>query len=771
MNQSVYLDLFKIGLKPIPLIWSATERVAKSHVIEHSTITAESYNESNYQTFLPANHKEKEVNGIGLKLFPPFGMIDFDLKNTSNKSLYTQWVKAVSSIDDDILSKVCIEKTRNNGFHVYIKYKGLTSKSSLAREENGEECIAIYTGGVLSYCAPTPGYEITHNSFTDIEELTADEFDILTSCAISFNKYEEKYTQTSNLLITYPLEYETQCLLFDRNITDEAFTQLINDMGLYAADNYHYKPKDKFTAFLRRGSKAVYSAKVYYGTKNLQLFTSSIAGYPHFQDRVSKDDTAWNLSPSRIIYYKNDRDWTATLEEIKLICDSIGIEVVQNQPITNQSIILPERLKFPYDIFPDEILNFINANHIQHEYLAGAALGVVSTMIGNSATLLANGNYFVKPILYMAIVAPPGASKTPALKAMFSNLEACDAHYYAEFLKEKKEYREQTAAYKNQQKGGSLKEPLPPKLQQFLIKDSTIEMVIKILSYNPDGCCILADELSGFLKRFNRYGENDEVQKWLELWSGSPVLMQRISRDEDKVQKPFCSIIGGIQPGVLESLSSQDNEHNGFYHRFLFVYPEPQKKPDWNYYEIPAPIITDLENYYQKLFNARAYNRTYKLTTDANLMYAEWFNYKNRKYNHATQDNVKGVIAKYQDYCLRFALIIQYMHDGDIYNLWVSKTSVERAIRLTEYFLGNMHKSMKILAPVTPVDKLQDNKLEYYRALPDSFTPAKAISISETFGIKSDYCRVLLNRWSQGNDKILTKTGDTKNTIYDKIFV
>jgi hypothetical protein len=51
---------------------------------------------------------------------------------------------------------------------------------------------------------------------------------------------------------------------------------------------------------------------------------------------------------------------------------------------------------------------------IQHDYLAAGILGAIATAIGNTAVLKVMEDYFIKPIIYMAIVAPPGASKTPA---------------------------------------------------------------------------------------------------------------------------------------------------------------------------------------------------------------------------------------------------------------------------------------------------------------------------------------------------------------------
>ncbi len=51
--------------------------------------------------------------------------------------------------------------------------------------------IALYTGGSLSYCDPTPGYKMFHNELTDLDDLTDDQFDILMSCAQTFDKYVE----------------------------------------------------------------------------------------------------------------------------------------------------------------------------------------------------------------------------------------------------------------------------------------------------------------------------------------------------------------------------------------------------------------------------------------------------------------------------------------------------------------------------------------------------------------------------------------------------
>ena len=92
MNLDRFIDLFKLGLKPIPLIWDAETKSATSHCIEHGKVTAENYTETTFSNFI---NDVSKANGIALKLFPPFGCIDFDLKNTDDKGVFNGWMKAV----------------------------------------------------------------------------------------------------------------------------------------------------------------------------------------------------------------------------------------------------------------------------------------------------------------------------------------------------------------------------------------------------------------------------------------------------------------------------------------------------------------------------------------------------------------------------------------------------------------------------------------------------------------------------------------------------
>jgi len=272
-------------------------------------------------------------------------------------------------------------------------------------------------------------------------------------------------------------------------------------------------------------------------------------------------------------------------------------------------------------------------------------------------------------------------------------------------------------------------------------------MVVKILSFNKGGCALVADELIGFLNRMNQYKAGDEVQKWLSMWSGDSILLQRITRNENKVEEPFCTIIGGIQPGVLESLSKDDNAHNGFYHRFLFIYPEPQQKTSWEQITVAKHLSDNFKQIFFDLIHLRKEDKaTYYLSHEANLLYKQWFDNKNTKYNNAQSDHIKGIIAKYQDYCLRFALIIQVCEDVNERTYEIRTASIERAIRLTEYFLSNMHKALKLLNPDNPVEQLIGINEKLYKLLPTHFTTKTIVTIASTLNIKESSAKVFLKR-------------------------
>lgn len=747
MNINIFKELVKIGLKPLPIKWDSNTKVASSHIIAHSTILESEWNETTLDQWIDLIDN---ANGIALKLFAPFGTIDFDTKNEDGTVSFNDWLQIIEATNPDVLRKVCIESTRNKGFHVYIKYPKLTHKITLAASETGKEVIAVYTGGLLSYCAPTPGYDMFHNSFEDLEELTDDEYDLLISTGSLFNKYKDEINNTF-FPVEYPQQYENACLLFDKEISDEAFEEMLNQLSLYESRDFRHKSKDKFTAYLRKGSLTNYSAKVYFSSRKLLLFTTSIQGYPSWADGKGNGDRSWVLTPSRIIYYKNNKDWKKTIDEIQCIADSIGIEI--NQHPIEQQPISKDRMQFPYDVFPTAIEDYIKSHKIQNEYIAGFMLSAISTAIGNTCYLEALQGYKLRTNLYMAIVAHSGGGKSPAMGIAYNYLKNLDDDNYRSYRHKVAEYNEELARVDKKDKNKSL--PVKPILRQMIIDDATIETVINVLQYNPKGCCLVADELAGFIKRMSQYKDGDDAQKWLQMWSSETVFQQRVTVEERKVIDYSMGIVGGIQPGIMEILSKNDNQYNGFYHRFLFVFPESEPKPAFDVVSCPEHIKQEVDSIFDRLliFRGNEIKDKYTLSNDAITLYKAWHDYKNLYYNRSQDENAKGIIAKYQAYCLRFALILQCCDDLDNRTFVVEQSAVERAIRLTEYFLGNMLKSLKILSPETPLDNLKKPYDSIYRELTEGFSTKTAIEMGAKYNVKPPAIKM----WLKNNKDLFQK--------------
>ncbi|MBL7739364.1 MAG: AAA family ATPase [Chitinophagaceae bacterium] len=327
IQLSTLKDLYDKGFFPVPVSWDSENRVAKQHP-KHEANSRPDFSsiERMYNEVFP-------VSGMALKLFGPKAMFDFDLKNSPDKTIYESWLRIVEASYPDILRKLCIEKTRSAGYHVYFHCDGVKEKTMLARSAEGEELISIYTGGLLSYCDPTPGYGLIHNDFADIEPLTEDEFSFLCEIAIRFNRYIPKPGDyTPGTRTNYPDEHDYLLKHFDRVCPDDLFLNFILEIDLIATNQKRFKDGKTYYYYLRKGSAAKYSAKVCFAPKLLLIFSASFTGFPTYHTRQGKDDKEWNLTPAKLLYYLLEKDWDKTTKRIKELYRLHNIPLPEQMP-------------------------------------------------------------------------------------------------------------------------------------------------------------------------------------------------------------------------------------------------------------------------------------------------------------------------------------------------------------------------------------------------------------------------------------------------------
>lgn len=204
--------------------------------------------------------------------------------------------------------------------------------------------------------------------------------------------------------------------------------------------------------------------------------------------------------------------------------------------------------------------------------------------------------------------------------------------------------------------------------------DTTTQAVAPVHVNNPKGLGLFRDEISGFIKDFNRFSANGgDREFWTESYNGNQYTVDR-KTDEDDHSIPHCaiSIVGGIQPKKL-SLLTQDDDEDGFYERFLFIWPEPAELVD------PIDIIED-----ERLSKAFETLQRLEMPTDGNGDYVpkkvplspgaidelRLFRQEMRKKASEQQTNEKtlqtsgllgNVLGKMAGTAMRLSLVFEYL--------------------------------------------------------------------------------------------------------------
>lgn len=418
-------------------------------------------------------------------------------------------------------------------------------------------------------------------------------------------------------------------------------------------------------------------------------------------------------------------------------------------PFTPTDDDRPKAQGFPVHVLPEGlqwIITNLNATiGFPMDYTGAAILFALSVAIGTSARITPKRGWFECAILWLALVGRPGANKTHPLSMMLRPLNLRDRESVHRHGIELREYER---ALKQARQEGSPEAPLEPECEQHLVSDTTPEALVEVLRINPRGVGMYRDELAAWVADFNRYSGGSEVQFFMSTWSGQASRVNRVKRKRPLyVDRPFVSVCGTIQPGVLGRLVADGRGSNGFVDRILFAYPEVQEVPAWSEAEPDGQVAEYWQAYVQRLISIPppdegAEPLLLTFTLDAKRLWAEHhakLKVEIDGFNRDGDEARAGHRTKMLSYTLRLALILMLARwaEGEDHAipLQVDTPSLAAAIALVDYFTSTADKVLFSLHDSTPVDELSGRKLKLYRALPPSFTTAKAIVIADGLGI------------------------------------
>jgi putative DNA primase/helicase len=283
----------------------------------------------------------------------------------------------------------------------------------------------------------------------------------------------------------------------------------------------------------------------------------------------------------------------------------------------SSSAPLPETPLFPTDALPAAARRFVEVGAVAigcaPDLLALPVLAVLSAGIGASRVVEIKRSWREGATLFVAVVASPGQMKTPAANAARGPVLKRQAEKRQEFRAKKVEHecemREWKAQCRDSRSTGETEPPPPPEptMERTYADDTTVESLVGILEDNPRGVLIYKDELTGWVRGMDQYkagGKGADRQHWLSIWSNQAIMVDRKSRQGDPtyVERPWVSLVGGIQPAMLPELGG--SMQDGLLDRFLFAFPK-HSHTDLSDVEIGVDTEAEYASLYAKLSSLR----------------------------------------------------------------------------------------------------------------------------------------------------------------------
>ncbi|APG65926.1 hypothetical protein LPB136_11370 [Tenacibaculum todarodis] len=381
------------------------------------------------------------------------------------------------------------------------------------------------------------------------------------------------------------------------------------------------------------------------------------------------------------------------------------------------------------------------------DYLSAGILSNVATAMGSNFRL-DNGSYDSQPILWLVIVGQSGGGKTHPLNFAKKPIEEKDKQNYLVFQTSMKKYNA-----RDDKKGNK------PSYVKSILSDFTPEKLAENLQHNEKGVLIFKDELIGWIKSFDQYRKGADQQLYLELFNGGTLSVDRVSKPSIRVEKTNVNVLGGIQPSALKDMAKNNRNDDGFLARFLFVYPIKSKPNLFSGNKIQSKHTDGYKKFIHDIYNAD--NINLKASSSQIKIYQKWQHKKVKQYHN--DDSQSKIQAKLQTYVWRLALIIEIMEQANCnkFTNTISDTSIEKAIKLAEYFRMTAIKVYDKISPSSPLDSLPKNKADLYKALPKKFKRSEVLPIIEEHNIKGG----TINRFLSNNELFIRLDG---NGNYEK---
>ena len=293
------------------------------------------------------------------------------------------------------------------------------------------------------------------------------------------------------------------------------------------------------------------------------------------------------------------------------------------------------------------INHFADVYQCPREFVTTTLFTIVSTFCGKHITIF-DGKYKNHPNLWICHVADSGCNKSSPTKKMMEPLS-----------KENGRRLENYKALREEQKNSSDMEE--PTFHPLLVSDITPEALFMVMDDNrneDNGLLLYRDELKGFIDDMGRYNNSGEISSYLSIWDGTPISITRKTQTPIYIERPFLSMIGGIQPDIIHKSFTEEMASVGFTQRWLFVYPDVVDIQEYSEASLDESYITAWEEVITALLNMGDMNLT--LSPEAKQIYVNYHNETVRKLP-LVSSSYKSMLSKLRIQVLKWCAIVHIL--------------------------------------------------------------------------------------------------------------
>ena len=359
------------------------------------------------------------------------------------------------------------------------------------------------------------------------------------------------------------------------------------------------------------------------------------------------------------------------------------------------------------------------ATQSPRDYSVGALMTVAGAAARKNALLVLRNGWRNYPCLWTMAVGDPSAGKTPPLDEILRPLRYENKRTFDEYKRAMTAHKSDTDS------------PQPQWSGQTVIGDCTPEARDEALSINQQGLLLYRDELSSIVKEFGRYSAGSECETLNSIWVSQGYPVNRKTSAKIYIDKPFMSILGGVQPDMLPKTFLRDDlTASGFTARFLYILPQPQPARRWTDDGIPDDLPREWDEKVQELLHMDA--REYRLDDAAHRL---WQGYYDKLQVDMAGDGVAPIeqqyLAKLSYHCARWVLIVHLLND--ISSPYISANEMEYTLRCMEYFKRTADEVMSLRS--SGGDKHKPTQKELIRMIFDTFPVTSQSELGRVLGI------------------------------------